>query len=134
MGKETETSASLPSSGKGHRCAALCGRPAEQRCAGCSDVHYCGRPCQRKHWKTHRLACRAYCVDSSPLVGRRLKASRDLKAGKPPTPLLARFLFSFYLNFVPCLWYLSLSLLPSNTTSTKYRFHRISLPPNTAST
>lgn len=82
MGKETETSASLPSSGKGHRCAALCGRPAEQRCAGCSDVHYCGRPCQRKHWKTHRLACRAYCVDSSPLVGRRLKASRDLKAGE----------------------------------------------------
>jgi hypothetical protein len=28
-----------------------------KRCAGCNKVAYCGRACQRAHWKTHKLSC-----------------------------------------------------------------------------
>ncbi|XP_064459857.1 ankyrin repeat and MYND domain-containing protein 2-like [Ornithodoros turicata] len=35
-----------------------CGEPkAEKRCASCKSVQYCGPPCQRLHWFTHKKHC-----------------------------------------------------------------------------
>ncbi|MES1911020.1 MAG: hypothetical protein MHM6MM_003522, partial [Cercozoa sp. M6MM] len=28
-------------------------------CKACRRVRYCGKQCQREHWKTHRVSCRA---------------------------------------------------------------------------
>lgn len=43
---------------KGRRCH-FCGKHAEhiKRCARCGKVQYCGRQCQKKHWKEHKLVC-----------------------------------------------------------------------------
>jgi len=27
------------------------------RCAGCKQVNYCGKECQRKDWKSHKSVC-----------------------------------------------------------------------------
>ena len=34
-----------------------CGKPAKSRCARCKEVSYCGHPCQKVAWKTHKRAC-----------------------------------------------------------------------------
>jgi len=59
----------------------VCNSDASQRCSGCQVAYYCSREHQRQHWKSHRLDCRAYRIESSPVVGRHLMACRDLKPG-----------------------------------------------------
>lgn len=34
-----------------------CGNEGAKKCGGCGEVYYCGRDCQKKHWKTHKVAC-----------------------------------------------------------------------------
>ncbi len=36
----------------------VCGGPAEQRCARCRGVWYCGPKCQRAAWPTHKAVCK----------------------------------------------------------------------------
>ena len=60
----------------------VCEAKASQRCSGCQSVFYCSRDHQRQDWKTHRLTCRAYRIESNPIVGRHLVACRDLKPGQ----------------------------------------------------
>jgi hypothetical protein len=40
----------------------VCGEPATDTCAGCLATHYCGRACQRKHWREHKAPCKALPV------------------------------------------------------------------------
>lgn len=48
----------------GNRCCVNCGLAEGssafrfQKCSGCSLVFYCGRDCQKVHWKTHKSDCR----------------------------------------------------------------------------
>lgn len=35
-----------------------CQSPATEACGGCSSVSYCGRECQKAHWKTHKAHCK----------------------------------------------------------------------------
>ena len=39
---------------------AFCGQSTMKlmSCARCKKVKYCGKDCQRKHWKTHKLSCK----------------------------------------------------------------------------
>ena len=36
---------------------AVCGDASKTRCARCGSVRYCGRDCQRIHWKHHKKEC-----------------------------------------------------------------------------
>ena len=36
-----------------------CTKESTSRCTGCGVVAYCGRECQKAHWKVHKLQCRA---------------------------------------------------------------------------
>lgn len=37
---------------------AKCGKDgAEKKCSQCQAVAYCGRDCQREHWKAHKKQC-----------------------------------------------------------------------------
>ena len=38
-------------------CAHCARRIGTLRCAGC-ETRYCGKACQRLHWRTHKPACR----------------------------------------------------------------------------
>ena len=53
---------------------ASCGKPATCFCGGCATVSYCGRECQRKHWKTHKLICKTI-VPADGVRGTRLTHS-----------------------------------------------------------
>mmetsp|Transcript_36727 Transcript_36727/g.105783 ORF Transcript_36727/g.105783 Transcript_36727/m.105783 type:complete len:273 (+) Transcript_36727:154-972(+) len=35
----------------------MCLAPATKQCSGCHAFWYCGRDCQRKHWKSHKTDC-----------------------------------------------------------------------------
>ena len=41
------------------RCAACRASGDLQKCSGCEEVMYCGRPCQKAHWPTHKHMCKA---------------------------------------------------------------------------
>eukprot|EP00092_Neocalanus_flemingeri_P021681 GFUD01023519.1.p1 GENE.GFUD01023519.1~~GFUD01023519.1.p1 ORF type:complete len:518 (-),score=116.80 GFUD01023519.1:53-1606(-) len=52
-------------------------------CGGCGTVSYCGKECQKTHWKEHKGKCKAYkIVTSVEEHGRNLIAARDIKAGE----------------------------------------------------
>ena len=42
----------------GEKLCARCGEPSKLRCTRCKEVHYCGKTCQREHWKEHKSDCR----------------------------------------------------------------------------
>ena len=48
-----------PSTNPAANVCAVCGRSARQKCAGCGAASYCGKECQRQHWKRggHRAQC-----------------------------------------------------------------------------
>jgi hypothetical protein len=62
----------------------VCKKSAETKCTACKAVFYCSKGCQKKHWKEHKFQCKKlpYKVESSPLLGKYLVASRDLEAGE----------------------------------------------------
>ena len=40
---------------------ANCGKPSAEglrQCAGCKKVRYCGKECQKIHWKQHKPMCK----------------------------------------------------------------------------
>jgi len=74
-------------------CNSGCGKIATNKCLGCKEVFYCGKVCQKKHWKVHRPVCKtlAYKICNNKEVGNYLAASRDIKAGEvifTDTPLV----------------------------------------------
>ena len=42
-----------------HMCAGCQAISHLRKCEACGVARYCGRDCQRAHWKSHREACRA---------------------------------------------------------------------------
>lgn len=61
-----------------------CGKVAFTKCTGCKQVYYCGKDCQKKHWKLHKPECKMlpYKICNSPELGNYLVASRNIKAGE----------------------------------------------------
>ena len=59
-----------------------CGKKRRlQKCAKCYSAEYCGRECQKKHWKRHRKLCSALLKQCSILLTSTTKMipkSRDL--------------------------------------------------------
>eukprot|EP00971_Amphidinium_carterae_P285455 5667421-Amphidinium_carterae.1 len=35
----------------------MCMKPSVRWCGGCRQYAYCGKDCQRLHWRTHKLDC-----------------------------------------------------------------------------
>jgi len=53
------TTAGVPQQADDNQPCEHCGKPgATARCARCRGAVYCGRACQRAHWRSHRPACR----------------------------------------------------------------------------
>ncbi|EDV97595.1 GH16955 [Drosophila grimshawi] len=62
---------------------AYCQQRATQLCAGCRSVVYCSREHQKEHWKRgHKRECKCYEVTSNELLGRHLRATRDIRMGE----------------------------------------------------
>lgn len=61
-----------------------CKKAADNKCTNCRKVYYCGRDCQKRHWKQHKFECKAlpYKVEQSPELGKYLVAARDLRKGE----------------------------------------------------
>ena len=61
----------------------ICNAKPATPCGGCSAVSYCGKECQKTHWKDHKAKCKAYkIVTSAEEHGRNIVAARDIKAGE----------------------------------------------------
>ncbi|KAH8405988.1 hypothetical protein KR215_001817, partial [Drosophila sulfurigaster] len=61
---------------------ALCQARATQVCAACRNVVYCSREHQKEHWKQHKSQCKCYEMDTNQLLGRHLRATRDIRMGE----------------------------------------------------
>jgi hypothetical protein len=61
---------------------AVCLAEAQQQCAGCKNVFYCGKSHQKSHWKSHKDECRPVKVLMDPVLGRHLVATRDIAQGE----------------------------------------------------
>eukprot|EP00090_Calanus_glacialis_P007363 TRINITY_DN15811_c0_g1_i1.p1 TRINITY_DN15811_c0_g1~~TRINITY_DN15811_c0_g1_i1.p1 ORF type:complete len:518 (+),score=133.58 TRINITY_DN15811_c0_g1_i1:73-1626(+) len=61
----------------------VCNTTPATPCGGCGAVSYCGKECQKTHWKEHKAKCKAYkIVTSAEEHGRNIIAARDIKAGE----------------------------------------------------
>ncbi|XP_067627112.1 SET domain-containing protein SmydA-8 [Eurosta solidaginis] len=60
---------------------AVCQIPAKLYCSACKLVNYCGADHQKKHWKQHKTECRPFRIAKDNVLGRYLKATRNIKAG-----------------------------------------------------
>ena len=61
----------------------VCKATSATPCGGCGTVSYCGKECQKKHWKEHKSKCKAYkIVSSAEEHGRHVIAARDIRAGE----------------------------------------------------
>lgn len=47
----------MSSSAKARGPCAVCGQPGKYRCSACQEETYCGKECQKSHWKEHRSQC-----------------------------------------------------------------------------
>lgn len=62
---------------------ALCQAKASQLCAACRNVVYCSREHQKEHWKKgHRSECQCFEIATNEVLGRHLRATRDIKIGE----------------------------------------------------
>ncbi|TDG42032.1 hypothetical protein AWZ03_011540 [Drosophila navojoa] len=62
---------------------AYCQAHATQLCAACRNVVYCSREHQKEHWKRgHKSECKCYELASNELLGRHLRATRDIRMGE----------------------------------------------------
>ncbi|KAH8370423.1 hypothetical protein KR093_003406, partial [Drosophila rubida] len=61
---------------------ALCGARAAQVCAACRNVVYCSREHQKQHWRQHKTQCKCYELATNQLLGRHLRATRDIAMGE----------------------------------------------------
>ncbi|XP_075159694.1 SET and MYND domain containing, arthropod-specific, member 2 [Haematobia irritans] len=62
---------------------AVCGVPASLKCMACKQVFYCGKDHQKIHWKKgHKAECKCYEIVRNDVLGRHLRASRDIKCGE----------------------------------------------------
>ncbi|XP_036326131.1 SET domain-containing protein SmydA-8-like [Rhagoletis pomonella] len=62
---------------------AVCGVTAAQKCGGCRNVVYCGKEHQIIHWKKgHKAECKCYEVAINDILGRHLRATRDIRKGE----------------------------------------------------
>ena len=43
-----------------------CGKTSETKCARCKIIYYCGRECQRKHWRVHKKRCQTKLLETEP--------------------------------------------------------------------
>lgn len=65
---------------------ATCGEPkAEKRCSACKSAQYCGPPCQKLHWFTHRKQCARLAkeYDAMQKEETREHAQRERSAEEP---------------------------------------------------
>jgi len=61
----------------------VCSATPATPCGGCGAVSYCGKECQKTHWKEHKGKCKSYkIVTSVEEHGRNVIAARDIKAGE----------------------------------------------------
>ena len=56
-------------------CAA-CYRPASSTCRRCGVSYYCGKNCQKSHWKYHKRFCTTKQNDPSPLMHKKNRRGR----------------------------------------------------------
>jgi len=80
---------------------AVCGSEAQKTCSGCGSVSYCGVEHQKADWGSHRRACSAVILRTSPTYARHFVAARKLKAGtlvlrEPPLLVAPRGLVDSY--------------------------------------
>ena len=61
-----------------HRCFHCQSDGARMCCSQCHRAWYCGRPCQKKHWKQHKKAC----VAAVAVEARRAKLRRKATAAR----------------------------------------------------
>ncbi|XP_013119232.1 SET domain-containing protein SmydA-8 [Stomoxys calcitrans] len=62
---------------------AVCGVSASLKCMACKQVFYCGKEHQKIHWKKgHKAECKCYEIARNDVLGRHLRASRDIKCGE----------------------------------------------------
>ncbi|KPI99744.1 Protein msta, isoform B [Papilio xuthus] len=66
--------------GELNQCA-VCSAPAEQKCSGCQNAHYCSREHQKQDWRQHKQRCTPARVKEDTKYGRYLEATREIKAG-----------------------------------------------------
>ncbi|XP_055373089.1 SET domain-containing protein SmydA-8 [Condylostylus longicornis] len=60
----------------------VCGVKASLKCGGCKNVVYCGKEHQKIHWKKeHKNNCKCFEISSDPVLGRYLRATKDIKQG-----------------------------------------------------
>ena len=56
--REPEQTTSERAASSSEKLCARCGEPSKLRCTRCKEVNYCGKACQREHWKEHKSDCR----------------------------------------------------------------------------
>nr|XP_023028068.1 protein msta-like [Leptinotarsa decemlineata] len=61
---------------------AVCQKPAGHKCGGCHNVYYCSKEHQKSGWKSHKKQCRPFKITSNDILGRFLKATKDIKPGE----------------------------------------------------
>ncbi|XP_057655662.1 SET domain-containing protein SmydA-8-like [Diorhabda carinulata] len=59
----------------------ICGEPSELKCSACKSVSYCGKEHQKQGWKDHKILCKPYEIQTDPVYGKCLVATRDIKPG-----------------------------------------------------
>ena len=65
-----------------HRCFHCQSEGAKMmRCTQCKRAWYCGRPCQKKHWKQHKRACTAAVAGEARRATLRRKATEARGGG-----------------------------------------------------
>lgn len=59
----------------------VCGEPSELKCSACKLVSYCGKEHQKQGWKDHKISCKPFEIQTDPVYGKCMVATRDIKPG-----------------------------------------------------